>query len=86
MNKLCATLHIRNRGKDLELEIKTQTRPGKEKEALDQAGLFFFAWPTINLYFERNLTKLLLRIRDPLWAIGPGVEQFQKKNCDWKKW
>ncbi|GJL61330.1 MAG: hypothetical protein NPIRA03_41870 [Nitrospirales bacterium] len=37
--------------------------------ALDQARHFFFVWPTINLYFERNLTKPLLRIRDPLPAI-----------------
>ena len=83
---LQATLHIRNRGKKLELEIKNQTRPGNKKEALDQAGLFFIAWPMINLYFDRNYWEPLLRIRDPLWAIGPGVEQFQKKNCDWKKW
>ncbi|GJL61327.1 MAG: hypothetical protein NPIRA03_41840 [Nitrospirales bacterium] len=53
------------------MKIEFPNRPGKEKEALDQARLFFFAWPTINLYFERNLTKPLLRIRDPLVAIPP---------------
>ena len=63
-------MHIRNRGRKLELEMKNQNRPGKEKEALAQARLFFFAWPTINLYFERNLTKPLLRIRDPLGTIS----------------
>ena len=64
------TLHIRNRGKNLGLEIKNQTRPGHKKEALDQAGLFFMAWPMINLYFDRNYWKPLLRIRDPLCTIS----------------
>ena len=56
--------------------MKNQTRPGNKKEALDQARLFFMAWPMINLYFERNLTKPLLRIRDPLHdsAHPPNVE------------
>ena len=51
------TLHIRNRGKNLELKMKNQSRPGKEKEALDQAGLFFIAWPMINLYFGKKLLE-----------------------------
>ena len=69
----------------LELEMKNQNRPSKEKEALDQARLFFFAWPTINLYFERNLTKPLLRIRDPLHDsahppnVNIGREFFENK-------
>ena len=59
--------------------MKNQTRPGHKKEALDQAGLFFIAWPMNNLYFEKNLTKPLLRIRDPLAATAPlwGV----RRNC-----
>ena len=64
------TLHIRNRGKNLELEMKNQNRPGNIKEALEQARLFYIAWPMINLYFDKNLTKPLLRIRGPLPAIS----------------